>query len=443
MDLSLRKIATHLGCEISGPDDVVRGWSFDTRTLEPGDAFIALQGQRDGHEYVTEAFAKGAVAAIVSRDVPGRTIRVADTQKALESVAAIARQWWGGILVAVTGSAGKTTTKDAISRVLETRFQTASSAGNLNNEIGVPISILRLPGFARFAVIEMGMNHAGEIRKLAEIARPDVAVVTNVGTAHIEAFHSIEGIALAKRELVEALSPKGVAVLNWDDKRVRHFADVHSGRSITFGLEDGAEIRASMLSFEADGSTFAVDGVDFKTQFRGRHGVMNILAALAVAQNAGIPLRDLKEAVETLTPSPMRGQIIQVRENMVINDCYNSNPEAAMAMLDVLKGLRSQRHIAVLGEMRELGPWQAELHRQVGQYAATIGVEVVIGIGGEARHLVEAAAAAGAGSVAFFDEPREAGAHVKSMAVPGDAILFKGSRGTRVELALQSFSQSS
>jgi UDP-N-acetylmuramoyl-tripeptide--D-alanyl-D-alanine ligase len=342
-------------------------------------------------------------------------------------------------VIGVTGSAGKTTTKDAIAHLLEVRGPVGRTVGNLNNHIGVPLSILRLPDAARTAVLEMGMNHAGEIRVLAGMARPEIGVVTNVGYAHVEFFDSIDGIAAAKRELIESLPRDGVAVLNADDARVSGFRDVHPGRTVTFGFSLDADVRAEGVAASGTGTRFRALGVDFETTLAGTHAVMNLLAALAVSRVLEIPPDGLREAVASFTVDSMRGGRSVHNGIVVWNDCYNSNPEAAQRMIDVLSQTRAARRIAVLGEMLELGHAAEALHRQVGAYAARHGVDVLIGVRGQARLMVEAAAADGVGSAQFFEDPVEAGEFVRGMAHAGDAVLFKGSRGVRMERAFERF----
>jgi UDP-N-acetylmuramoyl-tripeptide--D-alanyl-D-alanine ligase len=342
----------------------------------------------------------------------------------------------------VTGSAGKTTTKDAIAHLLETELPTGKTTGNFNNHVGVPLSLLRLPDACRVGIIEIGMNHAGEIRRLAAIAKPTVGVVTNVGYAHVEFFDSIEGIAAAKRELIEGLPPDGVAVLNADDPRVSRFGEAHPGRSVTFGFSEAADVRAENVKYGAAGSRFRALGVDFESALSGRHAVMNLLAAIAVAHVFGIAAERLRPAVASFTVGNMRGQRTLHQGIVIWNDCYNSNPEAAQAMLDVLVETPAVRRIAVLGEMLELGSSGAELHRQVGQYAGRYAagrrVDLLIGVGGAARAMVEAARRAGV-EAEFFEDPAEAGDRARQVARSGDAVLFKGSRGVKVEKALERF----
>jgi UDP-N-acetylmuramoyl-tripeptide--D-alanyl-D-alanine ligase len=420
----------------------ITGWSVDSRNIQPGDLFFALHGPNfDGHGFVQTALEAGAVAAVVDREMEptDRLLRVNDTLLALQALASWARTRWGGTVVGVTGSAGKTTTKDAIAHLLSAELPVGKTAGNFNNHVGVPLSILRLPDECRVGVLEIGMNHAGEIRDLAAIARPEIGVVTNVGYAHVEFFDSIEGVALAKRELIEALPPYGVAILNADDPRTARFRSVHAGRTITFGFGEDADIRAEFMQPRCDGTRFRAAGVDFETTLAGRHGVMNLLAGIAVGQAFEIDPDRLRDAVRTFSAGKMRGERLEHNGVTIWNDCYNSNPEAARAMLDVLAATPARRTVAVLGEMLELGHAAEHLHRDLGRYAAEHGLHVLVGVRGAARAMVDEAKRAGmsGGAAVFFEEPREAGEFVRGLLQPGDAVLFKGSRGVAVERAME------
>src|SRR4051794_32997172 len=274
MTLNLQEVALAMGAVAHPPSLAVAGWSVDTRTQNPGDVYFALRGPNfDGHQFVGVAAEKGAAAVVVEQG-PGKTahaqtamqvLLVSDTLCALQQLGQWARTKWGGTVVGVTGSAGKTTTKDAIAHLLSSEMPVGRTVGNLNNHVGVPLSVLRLADESRAAVLEMGMNHAGEIARLAEIARPDIGVVTNVGYAHVEFFDSIEGVAAAKRELIEALPPTGVAVLNADDERVAAFRGSHTGRTVTFGFSEAADVRAEDVEFSAEGTRFRTLGVEFET----------------------------------------------------------------------------------------------------------------------------------------------------------------------------------
>jgi UDP-N-acetylmuramoyl-tripeptide--D-alanyl-D-alanine ligase len=423
----------------------VNGYSIDSRTIRGGEGFFAIRGEKfDGHDFVQQVLDKGAAFVVVDRDVAvdGPCLRVTDTTAALQRVATWARRKWGRRVVGVTGSAGKTTTKDVISHLLSSRLRVGKTEGNLNNHLGVPLSVLRLDDDCEVAVLEMAMNHAEEIRTLARIAQPEIGVVTNVGYAHAENFaDGIEGIALAKRELIEELPADGVAVLNADDERVRRFAEIHPGRSILFGTVPEANVRATDIEIDERGTRFQVDGTRIESELQGMHNVRNILAGMAVGSVLGIAPEELAAQARTLRPGRMRGERLQHNGIEVLNDCYNSNPEAARAMLEALRGIPARRHLAVLGEMLELGRWSEPKHREVGTFAAKLGIHVLVGIRGAARYMVDAAIEAGLSENAayFFSEPAEAGEHLRALAQPGDAILFKGSRGTRVELALERF----
>jgi UDP-N-acetylmuramoyl-tripeptide--D-alanyl-D-alanine ligase len=446
MRFPLREVAQALGLA-AGADTTVSGWSVDSRTLRPGDLFFALRGpNHDGHAYVAEVLRKGAAAVVADREVDAASseasiLRVEDSLAALQALAAWARRRWGGDVVAVTGSAGKTTTKDLIAEMLAVDVKTAKTEGNFNNEVGLPLSLLRLDEEARVAVIEIGMNHAAEIRDLAAIARPDVGVVTNVGSAHIENFNSVEEIAAAKRELIEALPENGTAVLNADDGRVASFGGIHRGRTILYGESPDAQVRARNIEHSMEGVRFHVGSTVFESALSGRHGVSNILAGIAVAGIHGIPPERLQEKVRKFQPGKMRGERLHHRGILVYNDCYNSNPDAVRAMLDVLRSTPARQRIAVLGEMLELGRWAEPLHRDAGKYAAQCGIDVLVGIRGAACHLLDAAIGAGlrADAAFFFDDPAAAGRLAREKARSGDAILFKGSRGVHVELALEQF----
>lgn len=410
-------------------DATITGWSIDSRAVRAGDLFIALKGEiHDAHQFVPTAIANGALAALVHEPVAAPHLLVRETLDALQKLASYARRRWGRDVVCVTGSAGKTSTKDIIADLLGTRFHIGKTVGNFNNHIGLPLSILRIADESEIAVFEAGMNHAGEIRQLASIAQPGVGVVTNVGYAHVEFFESIDGVAAAKRELIEALPSDGVAVLNADDPRVTRFA--FAGRTIRYGFTEAADVRAIPSE---DG--FVVEGVRFKTALAGHHSVLNILAGLAAARVYEIPLNDLVEPVAALRPSKMRGERSVVNGITILNDSYNSNPEAARRMIDCLQSeAAATRRIAVLGEMLELGHMAEPLHRELGTYAAEQGVDVVIGVAGASRFLVEEAGHKTAAY--FFVDAEAAGSFLKEFVGPGDAILFKGSRGTHVERAL-------
>ncbi len=420
-------------------DAPVTGASIDSRTLQPGDLFFALRGERDGHQFVGQALAAGAVAAVVAASSGMRgpkILAVEDPQAALQRLGAEARRRWGKRVVCITGSAGKTTTKEMIAAVLATRYKVCRSEGNLNNHLGLPLSLLRLEDTDDLGVFELAMSHAGEIAELCRWAKPDAGVVTCVAPVHLEFFDSVEGIARAKYELIQALDPAtGVAVLNADDPRVSKFS--FAGRTLTFGIENDASFRARDLR-QGHGESFEACGTPFSIHLPGRHNVLNALAALAVASLFEITPSVAAAALEAFRPAKMRGERLEWNGAVIINDCYNSNPQAALSMLEWLRQAPTEgMRLAVLGEMLELGPAGPDLHRQVGTVAARCAARLV-GVRGLAKQLVEGASAAGIAKDAcrFVETPEEAADLAAAWLRPGDIALFKASRGVRLERAI-------
>jgi len=343
--------------------------------------------------------------------------------------------------VGVTGSMGKTTTKEAIAHVLAARWRMLKSEGNFNNHFGLPLMLLKLEPEHDVAVIEMGMSHAGEIRALARIAQPEIGVVTNVAPVHLEFFESIAGIARAKYELIEALPASGTAVLNADDEYVSQFGRDFQGKVIRYGVAATADVRAENIQARgAEGSEFDVVVAGGRERaglpLVGEHNVQNALAAVAVGLARGMKLSDAVAALATLAPADKRGQVLQVGNITVINDCYNCNPKALEAMVNALAGMPAKRRIVVAGAMLELGPSGEELHRRSGEHIAASGIDVLLGVQGPAQAMVDAAAKAGA-QAEFVATPEEAGEWLAREARDGDVILLKASRGVKLEKALE------
>ena len=453
MKLPLWRIAEFVGS--TGECDqeaVAMGYSIDSRTLAPGDLFIAIAGERfDGHEYVQAALEKGAVGAIVAagKDVGGdplRLLRVEDTVKALQLLGAAARRLWGKPLLAVTGSAGKTTTKEILAHILATRFRVMKSSGNLNNHIGLPLQLLKLEAEHDLAVVEMGMNHAGEIRALGALAHHDLAVVTTVAPVHLEFFGSLAEIARAKYEIIETLHSGGVAVLNADDEYVCQFGRDFKGKVVTFGIKRAADVSARNIKLNgAEGSTFdlVAGSVEEPVTFPlvGEHNIYNALAAAAAAIERGLTPSQAAVALSSIAPPDKRGQVLQIGGATIINDCYNSNPRALAAMVDTLASMKAQRRILVVGEMLELGPTAEALHRESGKHAAEKKIDLVIGVRGMARAVAEAACGAGT-QAQFVETPEQAGEWLAQNLRPGDAVLLKASRGVKLERALEILQES-
>ena len=427
---------------------VAGGYSIDSRATAPGQLFFAIAGERaDGHEFVEAALEAGAVAAVVRQDrlarYPVKTalIAVDDTLAALQVLAAAVRRLWGKTVAGVTGSTGKTTTKDAIAHVLSSRLKVLKSAGNLNNHFGLPLQLLRLEPEHEIAVIEMGMSHAGEIRALAGLAQPDIGVITNVAPVHLEFFDSLAGIAHAKYELIAALPAGGTAVLNADDEYVSQFGRDFHGKVVTYGIRKPAAVRAENVQLRGlQGSSFEVVAHGHRARAAialvGEHNVLNSLAAIAVALERGLPLETAVESLGTLAAAEKRGEILHLGGATIIDDCYNSNPKAMQSMIDALVSVPAGRHVVVAGEMLELGPSGESLHHECGRFMALKGVQRLIGVRGLAEAMVRAAAAEGVDAV-FVATPEEAGERIASELRPGDAVLMKASRGVRLERALE------
>jgi UDP-N-acetylmuramoyl-tripeptide--D-alanyl-D-alanine ligase len=463
MKLSLGKIADFIAaikCADDGTlgpareafprDEIAQGYSIDSRTIRCGEVFFAVQGERlDGHDFVNAALERGAASAIVRKDrlhcypEKARLLAVDDTLVALQTLATAVRKLWGKPLVGVTGSAGKTTTKESIAHVVSRRFRVLKSEGNFNNHFGLPLMLLKIEPEHDIAVIEMGMSHAGEIRALAKIAQPETGVVTNVAPVHLEFFDSLAGIARAKYELIESLPASGTAVLNADDEYVSQFGRDFKGKVIKYGTKPTADVRCeNVLTHGAEGSEFDVVTANGRARARlplvGEHNILNALAAVAVGLAHGMTLPEAAGALATLAPPDKRGQVLQLGNITVINDCYNSNPKALGAMVDALSTIKAQRRIAVAGEMLELGPSGAELHRAAGQHIAEKKIDVLIGVRGMAQMMVDGAKQVGM-YAEFVATPEEAGEWLAREARDGDVILLKASRGVKLEKALETW----
>src|SRR5216684_4158597 len=459
MKLPLARIAEFLGAGGDfDPTAIAIGYSIDSRTIRPGELFFAVKGEKmDGHDFVQQALEKGAVAAVVSREKLSRIgqrtrasaatqpspplIVVEDPLVAFQTLATAVRRLWARPLIAVTGSAGKTTTKDAIAHVLSTRFRVHKSEGNFNNHFGLPLMLLKLEPEHDAAVVELGMSHLGEITALAQIAQPETGVVTNVAPVHLEFFSSVAEIARAKYELIESLPAKGTAVLNADDEYVSQFGRDFKGRAITYGFAPTATVRAESLEVLGErGSAFDIVVGNRREpatlRLVGSHNVYNALAATAVALERGLTLREIISSLAGLSPGDKRGQVVRIGNITVINDCYNSNPKALAAMVDTLATMPARRRIVVAGEMLELGPQGETMHRESGKYIAGKGIDVLIGVRGLASHMVEAAKQAGIGAQ-FVATSEEAGKWLAKETREGDVVLLKGSRGVKLEKALE------
>lgn len=458
MKLTLAEATIGAGAVLEAPSSisnagalVASGYSIDSRTVAPGELFFAVKGDRfDGHDFIVAAAKRGALAAVVSRtrvaSLPDDALAIPlliadDTLIALQALAHHVRRQWGKRVVAVTGSAGKTTTKEAIAAALGAKFNVLKSIGNLNNAFGLPLQLLRLEPEHDYAVVEMGMNHLGEIAALARIAAPDWGVVTNVGTAHIENFAEGQaGIARAKYELIAALPASGTAFLNCADPFVSQFGRDFRGKVVYYGMgpcgdpqivaqrEDTSGLHVCFRAQDREGN--------LTLHLLGAHNASNAMAGLAVALAAGVDLDAAIGALQTLTPGDKRGEVLSVKDATILNDSYNSNPEALQSMIRTLAAYPARRRILVAGEMLELGTHAAALHTAAGKAAAEAHLDLVVGVRGNAEHLATAACAAGVAAI-FLPDAATAGEWLKQNLRKGDVALVKGSRGVHLEKALE------
>jgi UDP-N-acetylmuramoyl-tripeptide--D-alanyl-D-alanine ligase len=435
---------------------VFAGVSIDTRTLGAGDLYFGIRGERfDGADFADAAVAAGAAGVVLSRQralaIAGQggqdavsgpvTIAVDDTTVALQALAHAVRLESGATVVAITGSAGKTTTKEVTAEFLGAKYRVIRNRGNFNNHIGLPLSLIELTARPDVAVVELGMNHAGELRALVRIAEPDVRVWTNVGDAHVGFFGSMDAIADAKAEILEAATPRTVLVANADDDRIAARTSSFAGRVVRFGIDRPAEVRAeAVVDRGIDGMSARVTtprgAVDLTTPLVGRGNLANVLAAMAVGVECDVPLAAMAERASRLQPAPHRGEVVRLAKGVVvIDDSYNASPAATQRALEVLRLSESTgRRIAVLGEMLELGDRSIALHEEVGRAAAAAGLDLLIAVGGEAAAALARAAIAGGLSPArtrhLATSEEAAGA---SFIQPGDLVLVKGSRGVRTD----------
>lgn len=436
-------------------DALIGGISIDSRTLHSGDLFFAIRGAvNDGHRYIPRAISKGALGAVVDSayEVPKRypadriLLRVKDTHRALKDLAAEVRRQWTGSLVAITGSMGKTTTKDFAAILLQSKYSVYRSPGNYNNLFGLPLAIFQLSPDDHIGIFEMGMSEQGEIAEMCRIAEPSVGIVTNIAPVHLESMGTIEKIAKAKGELVEALPANGTLIFNADDEWVQLVSRHFRGEKITFGVTEHAHVRAEEITVAGTRETrfrLRCPGASRRAVIpvAGAHFVMNVLPAIALGLHFDLSLDQIVEGLSELRQVPMRGQILHFKEGFtLIDDSYNSNPQALKNMIQLLATLPSfKRRILVAGEMLELGAESGRLHRECGTWAATCGIDKVVAVQGCAKELAGGAVAAGAVSseVHFFTEINPAIDFISRNLQPGDLILIKGSRGIHLEKMVQ------
>ncbi len=446
MKMNLQKIAEIVGARVT-PEvgkRVIGGFSTDSRNLNPGELFIPLRGETfDGHDYFLQAVQRGAAACLseeVVAGLPVPVLRVSDTLKALGDLAAAVRNSFSGPLVGITGSSGKTTTKEMLSTILALTGEGLKTEGNFNNLIGLPHTLFRIAPQHRWAVLEMGMSARGEIARLAEIARPQTGIITNIGPAHLETLHGIEGVARAKGELFAALPAGGTAIINADDERVAALPVANGVRRLLFGLAAEAQVRADQIVAQGEGVGFRLllpqGAFPVRLAIAGRHNVHNALAAAAAAHTLGVEPQVIVSGLESFRPYSGRMETVRLSDGaLLLEDTYNANPlsmKAALTALDEMGG--PGRRIAVLGDMLELGAESPLLHREVGTAAAS-HVDFLLLLGDLAADIATGACSAGmkAERVRRVESHQAALAQLRDIIRPGDRILVKGSRGMRME----------
>ena len=441
IELTLGEVAALVGGNLShaAPETVITGISTDTRTIRPGDLFCPLIAARDGHDFIPDARAAGAAAVLSSREgLHGAAVYVSDTFEALQAIAAEVRQRSGAKVAALTGSVGKTTTKEMTAAVLSQAFRTKKTEANLNNTLGVPLTLLTLTKDTQAAVVEMGMNHFGEISACTRTALPDLGIITNIGTAHIEFLGSREGIAKAKLELCEGMAAGSPILLNGDEPLLRDRPETADLRPVFFGIEGpDCGLRAEDIRITDEGTAFTVrfpgGSIPVQLSDAGRHFVYDALAAFGAGLEFGMEPEQIVRGLEQFRSG--RQQIRVESGYTIIDDCYNANPESMAAALEVLAARKTTgRRIAVLGDMLELGDHAAEAHRALGVKAAETADAVFL-YGEQCANALQSAG----GVARLFKTHGELAAALSRYAAPGDLLLFKGSRGMRMEKALELF----
>ncbi|MCL6610763.1 MAG: UDP-N-acetylmuramoyl-tripeptide--D-alanyl-D-alanine ligase [Peptococcaceae bacterium] len=446
--LNVSQIAGAISASVTGHggDIVFRSVCTDSRAVKEGDLFVALRGERfDGHEFAARAVQSGARGVVADRPVEGLppgipVFLVRDTLGALQDLARYNRQRSGAPVVGVTGSSGKTSTKDLVYSVLSARYRTLKTEGNLNNEVGVPLTLLRLDEGHQAAVVEMAMRGMGEIDLLARIALPDGAVITNIGEAHFELLGSVDNIARAKGEILDHVPDRGFAVLHGGSPYIRREAARCRGRVIFYGEDPGLDLYARDITPGAGGNRFVAvfrgRAEEFFVPLPGRHNVINSLAAIAVGRELGLEFPEIRDGLSAANLSAMRLELSQWNGVKIINDSYNANPASTRAAVQVLAEMAGEsRKIAVLGDMLELGDKSESAHREVGRAVCNAGVDLLAAVGDRARHIGLGAREAGLspGRIHYYRTAREAAGELKKFLRPGDVVLVKGSRGMKME----------
>jgi len=444
--LTFSRLATMIGGTlIQGGDVELSSVVIDSREVKPDSVFFAIKGERlDGHQFLPQALAtaRGAVVSQVPQNTPKAIVKVEDTTAALQKFASSIRDHYDFTLIAITGSAGKTTTKEMIATLIATERRTHKSWGNFNNQIGAPLCLDNMPDGTEVVVSEVGMNHKGEIAQIAGLLRPNIGVYTNIAPVHIEFFGTIEKIAEAKRELLENLAEPGTIVINADNEHVMRISEGFAGRRVTYGIEHDAEYRATNIRERGLlGTQFTLEAerrsMELELVLPGRHNLENLLAAIATARVVGIAWENIERGVREVKPAYHRGVILEWRGATIYDDSYNSNPYALGRALELMTQADAARRIAVIGDMLELGEQELQFHRDSGK-AIPRSIDVVVGVGKRTQALLEGARESGFTNEALhhFANAQEAGEFLKSEVRKGDLVLIKGSRGVGLDKAV-------
>lgn len=429
---------------------IIENISIDSRNINPGDLFIPIKGERfDGHDFIISSFEKGAEIALTERNIPpfGKKtlIKVKSTLTALKDLSAYYRSKFDIPFIAITGSVGKTSTKDLAASVLSQKFKVLKTAGNFNNEIGLPLMIFKLEKEHEVAIFEMGMSGFGEISRLSSIVKPDYAVITNIGLSHIEKLGSRQNILKAKTEIFEYMSPEGVAILNGDDNLLHGLKDLLKVKTLFYGTEEGLDYQAfDLLSLGEQGCKFkvSIDDIEYniRTSIPGFHNIYNALAAISLGIELNVPMDLIIKGVYEYKPSDLRLNIITKNDIKIINDTYNASPKSMEAAIDVLKDISTDgKRIAVLGDMLEMGEWSYKVHLDVGKYAALKRIDMIVTVGENAQNIAVGALSGGISgeNVKSFDDNKSACNYLEKIVSVGDIVLVKGSRGMKMEQIVQ------
>ena len=429
------------------------GVSTDSRSIKAGDCFFAIAGENfDGHDYICDAFTKGVVCAVISKDIDAEKsagkclLKVEDTIKALGDLAREYRRQAGYKVVAITGSAGKTTTRQIIYHVLSRHFRVYQSPGSFNNHIGLPLTLLGAGSDNQIIIAELGSNHPGEISYLTRIAEPDIAVVTNVHPAHLEGFGDLQTIIQEKSSISEGLRPGGILVINADFEKLLDACRAKGLRFITFGKSDGCDYQAGNISPDGPAGRFTIDGTEIYLPLAGPGNVENALAAWAVCSELGLTIDDFAQAIETLSPVSMRTELLQIGTLTVLSDCYNANPASMTNALDILANLDptgQRRMVFICGDMAELGRQTERLHTELGTSIAQAGVRLLLAVGKFAKIAAEAAQASAEYDLKIkcFKDTVSAYNNLHEFIKDYDIILVKGSRVAKLEMLVEKLNE--